>query len=190
MKLVAGLGNPGPRYQNSRHNIGFQVVDLLAEAHDAAKWSSKFDGLVCEISLGAEKVLLLKPMTFMNLSGQSVRKAIDYLKIAIEDVLIVCDDFSLPLGVLRARAVGSSGGQKGLQNVIQHLGTENVPRLRVGIGSPGENVVGFVLSDFSASERAQVKETVIESARAVECWCRSGLGQMMNQFNKKTKTKE
>src|SRR5689334_17153676 len=108
MKLVAGLGNPGPRYQNSRHNIGFQVVDLLAEAHDAAKWSSKFDGLVCEISLGAEKVLLLKPMTFMNLSGQSVRKAIDYLKIAIEDVLIVCDDFSLPLGVLRARAVGSS----------------------------------------------------------------------------------
>src|SRR5688500_14568131 len=134
MKLIVGLGNPGSKYEGTRHNVGFQVIDRLVRESTAAGPRSKFDGEIWEGALEGEKSLLVKPQTFMNRSGGSVRKAIDFYQIPPGDVLVVCDDFNLPLGQLRIRGSGSDGGQNGLADVIRCLGTLDVPRLRIGIG--------------------------------------------------------
>src|SRR5262245_8535751 len=123
MKLVVGLGNPGPRYAGTRHNIGFEVIDYLAAAPGVGRWRSRFEAQVADGVEGTEQVLLLKPETFMNLSGRAVRAAVDFYKLAVTDLLVVCDDIALPLGKLRARAKGSDGGQKGLRSIEQQLGT-------------------------------------------------------------------
>ncbi|MGL4462746.1 MAG: aminoacyl-tRNA hydrolase, partial [Planctomycetia bacterium] len=181
MHLVVGLGNPGDRYKSTRHNIGFRALDRLAEVNGAAAWQTRFDALVVDCLVENEKTLLVKPQTFMNASGRSVRKAIDFYKATPADLLVVCDDFSLPLGRLRLRAKGSSGGQNGLKDIIAHLGTEEFPRLRVGIGEPGgRDPAAFVLSEFSVAEKPAVEETLIEVVRAVECWRRVGLEAAMN----------
>jgi PTH1 family peptidyl-tRNA hydrolase len=191
MKLVVGLGNPGEKYKNHRHNVGFRVADLLATVNHAGAWKSQFDGLVADGFIENVRTLILKPMTFMNRSGQAVRKAVDFYKLPLDDVLVVCDDLNLPLGKLRLRRQGSSGGNRGLEDVIAHLGTEEVSRLRVGIGAPrGDDAVEHVLDDFAASERSTIEAAIIDAVRAVERWVSSGIDAAMSEFNRRESSKE
>ena len=146
LKLVVGLGNPGTKYQGTRHNVGFEVIDRLAQGGSRPSFSRKFDGQVAEAEIDYRRVLLLKPETFMNLSGRSVAQALRFYKLEPTDLLVVCDDLSLPLGKLRLRSGGSDGGQKGLRDITAHLGTDQFPRLRIGIGERGEiDAADFVL---------------------------------------------
>ena len=187
MKLVVGLGNPGSKYEGTRHNVGFEVVDRLARECLADAPRSKFDGELRECSLGGEKALLLKPQSFMNRSGGSVRKAVDFYQIDAGDLLIICDDFNLPLGQLRMRPAGSDGGQNGLADVIRVMGTLEVPRLRVGIGPVPDrwDPADFVLGKLTANERKILDVEVARAADAVRTWATSGVLQAMNQFNGK-----
>lgn len=188
MKVVVGLGNPGDRYRDDRHNVGFRVVEQIALTNHASAWSQRFDGLLVDCRIGAEKTLLFKPMTYMNRSGRAVRRVVDFHKSPVEDLLVVCDDFNLPTGKLRVRSGGSAGGQNGLKDIFAHLGVDQIPRLRLGIGSPGSrDPADFVLSKFSVSERSVIEDAVIEAARAVECWVNEGIQATMNQFNAKAK---
>ena len=191
MKLVAGLGNPGTKYERSRHNVGFDVVEQVAKTNHGEPFRSGFDGVLSECIVDGERVLLLKPLTYMNRSGASVRKAVDFYKLPIEAVLVVCDDFSLPLGQLRFRGSGSAGGQNGLKDIISAVGTDAIPRLRIGIDPPpaGLDPADYVLSSFRPAERKAIDDAVIDAGRAVESWCRNGLQSAMNEFNAK-KTKE
>jgi PTH1 family peptidyl-tRNA hydrolase len=185
MKLVVGLGNPGPKYAGTRHNIGFAVLDYLAAGPGVSTWRARFEGLAAEFVEGAEQVLLLKPETFMNLSGRAVRAALDFYKLGPADLLVVCDDIALPLGKLRVRTKGSHGGQNGLRNIQDHLGTQDYPRLRIGIGSPGEHLdaVDHVLSRFKPAEKAAVEDAVAQAAQAVLLWVRQGIDVCMNRVN-------
>jgi PTH1 family peptidyl-tRNA hydrolase len=183
-KLVVGLGNPGSRYEGTRHNIGFEVVDRLARGPSGAGFSRKFDGLLAEIEIDFRRVLLLKPETFMNLSGRCVRQAAQFYKIEPADVLVVCDDLSLPLGKLRLRPGGSDAGQTGLRDIIAQLGTPDVPRLRMGIGERGPiDASDFVLSRFKAAERTTIDDALILATQAVAVWVTQGLEAAMNRFN-------
>jgi PTH1 family peptidyl-tRNA hydrolase len=183
-KLVVGLGNPGSKYEGTRHNIGFELVDRLAAGGMGARFSSRFDGLLAEIELDFHKVLLLKPMTFMNLSGRSVRQTVAFYKLDLPDILVVCDDLTLPLGKLRLRPGGSDGGQKGLRDIALHLGTEEFPRLRIGIGERGPiDAADFVLTRFRPVERPIVDDALILASQAVAVWTAQGLPAAMNRFN-------
>lgn len=186
MKLVVGLGNPGRKYQATRHNIGYEVLWILARRFGAGPPKSSFQGEVLDAELGGVRSLLLWPHTFMNRSGQSVVQARDFYKLDNSEVLIVCDDLNLPLSRLRVRAKGSSGGQKGLQDIIRALGSDEVPRLRVGIGQPPEgwDAVNYVLGKFSKAELAEMEVTVQRAADAVLEWARGGIESCMNQYNK------
>ena len=184
MKVVIGLGNPGPKYAGTRHNVGFDVVDYLAAAPGVGPFRSKFQALVAEAKEGSEPVLLVKPDTFMNLSGRAVRQVVDFYKLNAADVLVISDDFNLPLGKLRARAKGSHGGQNGLRNIQEQLGTDEYPRLRIGVGQPSEGeAIDFVLSRFKPGERKAVEETIAKAAEAVLIWIRQGLDPCMNRAN-------
>jgi len=185
MKLVVGLGNPGRRYVGTRHNVGYAVLAELARRHGATPPKTKFHGEVVEADLGGEKSLLLSPTTFMNLSGTSVQEAVGFYKLPLTDLLVLCDDLNLPVGKLRFRMRGSSGGQKGLDDIIARLGTEEFARLRVGIGAApeGRDWAGHVLSKFSADELPEVEIAVKEAADAVVAWACKGLEFCMNQYN-------
>ncbi len=185
MKLIVGLGNPGAKYTGTRHNIGFDLIAELARRHAASTPRGKFQGEVSEANIGGEKVLLLCPLTFMNLSGQAVQPAKDFYKIETIDLLVACDDFALPAGKMRLRAKGSAGGQKGLEDIIRRLGTDEFARLRIGIGPlpPGWDAANFVLGKFSSEEAVPIAETVQRAADAVALWIRSGLTPAMNQYN-------
>jgi len=183
MKIIVGLGNPGPKYAGTRHNVGFEVIDYLAAGPGCSAFREKFEAFVAELKEGDETVLLVKPLTFMNLSGRSVRAVLDFYKLAMEDVLVVCDDFNLPLGKLRVRAKGSHGGQNGLRNIQEQLGTDAYVRLRIGVGEPGFDAVDHVLSKFKPGERATVEEAVATAAQAALVWVRRGTEAAMNQFN-------
>lgn len=185
MKLVVGLGNPGKKYEGTRHNVGFEVIQTLSQRHAGGAFKSKFNGQVTEIGVSGEKLMLLCPLTYMNRSGNSVRPALDFYKLTLEDVLIVCDDFNLPLAKLRLKGKGSAGGQNGLADVIQKLGSDEVPRLRIGIGSPreGADVANFVLSNFAKAEKPEIDLCVEKAASAVEDWANQGLTYAMNQYN-------
>jgi PTH1 family peptidyl-tRNA hydrolase len=185
MKLVVGLGNPGRKYEQTRHNVGFRVAALLAAAHGRTKPKAAFQGEIVEAQVGEEKVLLLCPHTLMNLSGASVLAARDFYKIADEDLLVVSDDFNLPLGKLRFRASGSSGGQRGLADILHRLGSEAIPRLRIGIGGPpeGRDPADHVLGKFTKAEHPVMQEAVSHAAEAVELWVREGLTVSMNRYN-------
>ncbi len=188
MKLLAGLGNPGPRYAASRHNIGFLVVDELARRWSVAvtHYDRQFEGLTGPGQACGQSVLLLKPATYMNLSGRSVAAAWRYYKLAAADVLVIFDDLDLPVGQLRLRADGSAGGHKGMGDVIRHFGTDEIPRLRIGIGKVHRDAtVEYVLSRFEPEERPVMETAVGLAADAAECWLRSGIGAAMNQFNRK-----
>ena len=185
MKLVVGLGNPGRKYAETRHNVGFQVAATLASRFGQSTPRSKFQGEIVEGLIGTEKLLLLCPNTYMNRSGSSVLAARDFYKLELSDLIVVCDDLSLPLGKLRIRTKGSSGGQNGLRDIIRRLGSEEFPRLRIGIESPptGWDAADFVLSKFSKDDRAEIEIAVSRAADAVECWVREGIESCMNQYN-------
>jgi PTH1 family peptidyl-tRNA hydrolase len=187
MKMVVGLGNPGRKYDRTRHNVGFDVLGILARRWNAGAPRTKFQAEVCEGSFGPERVLLLAPQTFMNLSGASVRQAVDFYKLPVGDVLVVCDDFQLPLGQLRLRGQGSDGGQKGLADVIARLG-DAVPRLRIGIGPvpSGWNPADFVLGKFGGEESKLLESSLERAADAAAAWVGQGLLPAMNQYNRKT----
>jgi peptidyl-tRNA hydrolase, PTH1 family len=184
MKVVVGLGNPGSKYAGTRHNVGFDVIDYLAKAPGVGFPRSQFQSLVAETTESGDKVLLVKPDTFMNLSGRAVRAIVDFHKLPIENVLVVCDDFNLPLGKLRVRANGSHGGQNGLRNIQEQLGTDAYARLRIGVGQPGPGeAVDFVLSRFKLGEKAAIEDAVAKAAQGVLVWIRQGLDACMNATN-------
>lgn len=185
MKLVVGLGNPGRKYEQTRHNVGFRVAVEVARRHATGSPRAKFQGEIVEGTYQQNKLLVLCPETYMNRSGASVLAARDFYKLELEDLLIVCDDFSLPLARIRVRAKGSSGGQKGLEDVIRRLGSNEFPRLRIGIGEPPErwDVADYVLSKFTAKEHDEVELAVQRAADAVEAWICDGIDQCMNQYN-------
>jgi PTH1 family peptidyl-tRNA hydrolase len=185
MKLVVGLGNPGRKYEGTRHNVGFRVLAELARRHGRTKPKRAFQGEIVEASIQEEKALLLCPHTLMNKSGGSVLEARDFYKIPADDLIIVSDDFNLPLGKLRFRASGSSGGQRGLEDVIRRLGSDEVPRLRIGIGAPpdGRDAADWVLGKFTKAQRDQIDVAIVRAADAVETWAREGLVPSMNRYN-------
>jgi peptidyl-tRNA hydrolase, PTH1 family len=187
MKLVVGLGNPGRRYEGTRHNVGYIVVGELARKFSAGGLRTRFQGEMAEADLDGEKALLLTPTTYMNLSGGSVLAARDFYKIPQEDLLVVCDDLNLPLAKLRVRAAGSAGGQKGLEDIIRRLGTDEIARLRIGIGAPanGWSWPDFVLSRFTTEEIPAMEQAVARAIEAIVVWAREGVQSCMNRYNGK-----
>lgn len=178
-----GLGNPGNQYAGTRHNIGFMVVDRLAQLHSAPVAKSRFKSLVTEITIGTEKVVLLKPQTFMNLSGDAVRLMGSWYKLYADDILIVLDELDLPFGTLRMRERGSAGGHNGLSSVIQQLGTNEFPRLRVGIGRGRASATAQVLSKFSVQEQEELPFILGDATDACELWAKEGAIAVMNKIN-------
>lgn len=185
MKLIVGLGNPGPRYDKTRHNIGFEILNAFADRHFFPTAKSRFDGLVTDHSVIGEKVVLLAPQTYMNTSGKSVRQCVDFYKIDHDDVLVVVDDMNLDVGRMRVRACGSAGGQKGLADTIRHLGTDEISRLRVGVGRPPGRMAAsdYVLQRFSGTDRPLVDVCVQEAVDGLEIWIKDGLEKTMNVLN-------
>ena len=185
MKLVVGLGNPGKRYDNTRHNVGFMVVDVLAAAPGVGKTQDRFDAEVAEWLEDNEKILLMKPQTFMNLSGRAVQEAVDFYQIELEDVLIIADDMNLPLGKLRFRARGTHGGHNGLRDIQNHLGTTEYSRLRIGVDAPNEqnDAIDHVLGKFKPSERSTMEDAISLAVQGVVLWTREGIRKCMNQYN-------
>jgi PTH1 family peptidyl-tRNA hydrolase len=185
MKLIVGLGNPGRKYAGTRHNIGFDVLAELARKYGQSSPRAKFQGELVEALLGGERALLLTPLTYMNLSGSSVQPTRDFYKLTNDEVLVVCDDFNLPLGKLRVRRKGSAGGQKGLDDILRRLGSDEVARLRIGIGQPDEHraAADYVLSKFTPEEAASVSETLKRATDAVVVWATEGVEACMNRFN-------
>jgi len=190
MKLVVGLGNPGTKYQGTRHNVGFELIDRLASGGRGASFTRKFDGQMAETEIDFRRVLLLKPETFMNLSGRAVGQAVRFYKLEPHEILAVCDDLSLPVGKIRIRPGGSDGGQKGLRDIAAHLGTDQFPRLRIGIGEQGDSdAVAYVLSRFRSPERAVIDDSLILASQAVAVWVTQGIDPAMNRFNGPTNIK-
>ena len=184
MRLIVGLGNPGDRYASTRHNIGFMALDRIAQAYGIAVGKKGFQSLHGSGKVGECKVILVKPQTFMNRSGEAVGEVAAYFRISPCDILVIYDDIDLPFGRLRVRGGGGSGGQRGMASIISTLGTDEFPRVRVGIGRPeGGDVSGYVLSAFNGDER-KVLDTVVERvADAVETFCVSGVIEAMDRFN-------
>lgn len=185
MKLVVGLGNPGKKYQGTRHNVGFEVLARLAADYGAGATRQRFQAEVAEIRVQQEKVVLLSPLTFMNVSGASVQPARDFYQLEDDELLVVSDDLNLPAAQLRFRAKGTAGGQKGLADVIRRLGTQQVPRLRIGIGPvPSRwDAADFVLGKFTKDERELIDAAVVNSATAVVDWVQHGIQFCMNRYN-------
>ncbi len=185
MKLIVGLGNPGRSYQGTRHNVGFQVLEILAARGGNPTRRQRFQGETAQASIRGCPVLLLWPLTWMNLSGSSVLAARDFYKIDHADILVLCDDFQLPIGTIRLRASGSGGGQNGLIDVLARLDSTAIPRLRIGIGpvAAGWKTADFVLGKFAAHERADVDAMLDRAADAAEDWAVIGIEAAMNRFN-------
>ena len=186
MKLIVGLGNPGRKYRDTRHNVGFAVVDEVARRQDVVFESAPAEALMARARrLGADGTLLLKPLTFMNLSGFAVSEVARYFRVALPDVLVVADDVSLPLGRLRARPRGSDGGHKGYRSLIEQFGTADFPRLRVGVGrgDPRRDLADHVLAGFDPEERAEAGEAIGRAADAIELFVADGIEAVMNRFN-------
>lgn len=184
--LVVGLGNPGAQYENTRHNAGFMVADGLAARAQAPIQRVRFKALTAAAELGGQGVLLMKPTTYMNLSGEAVGEAARFYKIPPDHVLVISDDVSLPLGRLRIRTGGSAGGHNGLKSIIQHLGTDQFPRLKVGVGGkphPDYDMADWVLGKFQGEDKKTMDEAVKRAADAVECFLKDGPQKAMNRFN-------
>ena len=185
MKVVVGLGNPGLKYWSTRHNVGFEVLACLARRHDMAGPQIKFEAEVVEARIGEEKILLAAPQTYMNASGRSVRRLVDFYRLPLEDLLVVCDDMNLDVGQLRWRRSGSSGGQRGLEDIINHLGTQDFARLRIGIGRAPNHMdaADYVLSRFRGEDVETIEQAVQLAGDGVEMWIDQGLDASMNRFN-------
>lgn len=185
MNVVVGLGNPGRKYQQTRHNVGFRVLAELARRHGAGRPKSKFDAELVEIALAGETLLLTAPQTYMNASGRCVQQLVRFYELPMKSLLVVCDDFHLELGRLRLRPSGSAGGQKGLQDIIDRLGSEEFARLRIGIGEPPDRMdpVDYVLSRFRTDELETAETAVQRATDGVELWATQGLQAAMNAVN-------
>jgi PTH1 family peptidyl-tRNA hydrolase len=190
MKLVAGLGNPGAKYRGTRHNVGFEVIDLLVGRHHLQLETALADALQARWRRDDGVVLLVKPLTYMNVSGQAVGALSRFYKLALTDVLIVCDDVNLPLGRLRVRATGSDGGHNGLRSVAEHLGTIDYSRLRIGVGrgDNGRGLADHVLATFESDEQPGIEAAIARAADAVETWVSDGVAKTMNTFNRSDDT--
>ena len=185
MKLLAGLGNPGRSYEGTRHNVGFDVLEILARRCGSPVRRARFQGETAQVTIRGCPVLLLWPLTWMNLSGASVLAARDFYKIDTADILVLCDDFQLPTDTIRIRGSGSAGGQNGLADVLARLGTNAVPRLRIGIGpvTPGWKTADFVLGRFSKPDREAIAGLLERAADAAEEWAAVGIEAAMNRYN-------
>ena len=185
MKVIVGLGNPGSRYQRTRHNVGFDVLEELGRHFGIVPAGNRFNARTGEVTFRETRLLLVAPQTFMNNSGQAVGPLVDFYKLQPDQVLVVCDDLNLPLGRLRLRKQGSAGGQKGLADVLRRLGTSEVARLRIGIGQPPPRfeATNFVLSRFSADERPVIETAVADAAQGALVWAELGPDAAMNQLN-------
>ncbi|MBR2578546.1 MAG: aminoacyl-tRNA hydrolase [Clostridia bacterium] len=184
--IIVGLGNPGRQYENTRHNSGFRALDHIANNLGTGIDREKFKSLVCDVNLSGKRVLLLKPQTYMNLSGQAVTEAISFYKVPPENVLLIFDDISLPVGKIRIRKSGSHGGQNGVKNIIALSGSDNFPRIRIGIGekpSPAWDLSDWVLSKFSKSETDTINETLCDVQSAAEMIVSGEIESAMNKFN-------
>ncbi|MFN2444051.1 MAG: aminoacyl-tRNA hydrolase [Vicinamibacterales bacterium] len=185
MKLIAGLGNPGPRYRDTRHNAGFLVIDELARRWNVEGWRETFDALVAKASYAGQSTLLAKPLTFMNRSGESIGGLASFYKLEPADILVIVDEVALPLGRLRARREGSAGGHNGLKSVAEHLASEAYPRLRIGVGCGDDrrDLSDHVLGRFQPDERDQISAALLRAAEAAEMFVSSGIERVMNAFN-------
>ena len=184
--IVVGLGNPGPKYDWTRHNVGFLVVDELADRANIPVQRVKYKALTNTTKLGGKSVLLMKPVTYMNLSGEAVGQAARFYKVPPERVLVISDDVSLPQGKLRIRRSGSAGGHNGLKNIIAHLGTDQFPRVKVGVGNkprPDSDMAAWVLGKFTGPDREAMEAAVKPAAAAVTCLLQQGADKAMAQFN-------
>ncbi len=190
--MVVGLGNPGREYERNRHNVGFQVLDMLAEKHGLEFDRRKFRALLAKGSVMEHDVILAKPITFMNLSGESVGPLAHFYKIEPQQILVVADDLDIPQGRIRLRPEGGSGGHNGLKSIIQHLGTREFHRLRIGIGRPPGNMdpADYVLQDFSPEEEAVMAEVRERAVAAIETWLEEGIETAMNRFNVRGRRQE
>lgn len=183
MYLVVGLGNIGNEYSNTRHNIGFDAIDILAKEYNISIDREKFKGKYGEGRIGTKKVIFLKPSTYMNLSGDSVRLAMDYYDIEPDELIVIYDDISLKEGRVRIRAKGSAGGHNGIKDIISKIGTDSFPRVKVGVGAPKGDLVSHVLGKFSKEQRVCVDKILSLSPQIIETFVREGCTETMNKFN-------
>lgn len=190
MYIIAGLGNPGKKYENTRHNIGFITIDSLASKHNITVDKLKFKALVGEGRISGQKVILVKPQTYMNLSGESIQEVMNFYKVDPENLIIIYDDIDLDLGTLRIRKSGSAGTHNGMRSVVQHINSTAFPRIRIGMGGPKGDIVDFVIGGMSKAESEVLKETVDKAAEAIDCIIESGIDMSMNRYNTKKKTKK
>ena len=184
--LIVGLGNPGEKYENTRHNVGFQVADELAQRQNAPIQKLRFKALTNLLTIAGEKVLVMKPVTYMNLSGEAVRPAADFYKIPPDHVVVISDDTALPVGRLRIRKGGSAGGHNGLKSIIQHLGSDQFPRLKIGVGEkphPDYDMADWVLGKFTGQDAKTMDAAIVRAADGVECILKEGAERAMNRFN-------
>lgn len=184
--LIVFLGNPGPRYEFTRHNAGFMAAEAMAREKNININKLRFKALTAQCSIGDRQVLLMKPQTFMNLSGEAVRQAAAFYKIAPEHIIVVSDEISLPIGKLRIRTKGSAGGHNGLKNIIAQLGTQDFPRIRIGVGAPPHpdyDMADWVLSTFKNQDAEDMKAAAARAAQAAECYITQGPDRAMNLFN-------
>lgn len=189
MFIIVGLGNPDSKYQGTRHNVGFDVIDLLADKYNISVETRKHRAFIGKGIIAGQKVILAKPQTYMNLSGESVRSMVDYYKIDPEEILVVYDDISLAVGQLRIRRKGSAGGHNGIKNIIAHLGCDNFPRIKVGVGEKpkGYDLADYVLGHFSKEEKVLMEEGYADAAEAVTLILQDEIDRAMNEYNKKKK---
>lgn len=185
MKVIVGLGNPGTKYAGTRHNIGFDTVTALADKYSIKLKDKRFNGLIGEGFIEGEKVMLVQPQTYMNLSGECVGLIAGFYKLDAEDIIVICDDINLDTGRLRIRAKGSAGGHNGLKNIIAHLGTEAFPRIRIGVGekTEGWDLADYVLARFSGEDEATMRKAIKNAVGAVETWISYDIGKAMNLYN-------
>lgn len=190
MYIIAGLGNPTKEYEKTRHNVGFDTIDILADKLGISLTEKKHRAYCGKGIIGGERVLLLKPQTYMNNSGESLRDAADFYKIEPEQILIIYDDISLDPGQLRIRKKGSAGGHNGIKSIIAHLGSQDFPRIKIGIGAKPErmDLADYVLSRFSPAEREKMEEAFKEGAEAVQMFLLEGADAAMNRYNRKKET--
>ena len=204
MKIIVGLGNPGSEYEMTKHNVGFMLADAIAKEINASNWRESFNALISDAFIDGEKIFLVKPLTYMNLSGEAVRPIMDYYKLTVEDLIVAHDDMDLAVGVIRLRPKGSGGGHHGIESIIQHLnGNENFARVRIGIGRPPfyesliphsnspyasmSKVNKHVLSPFTVEDSTKIKEAIKYLVPATLCIVREGINNAMNKFNPKKK---
>lgn len=189
MYIIAGLGNPTREYDRTRHNVGFEVIDLLADKLGTTVTEKKHKALYGRGVIGGEKVILAKPQTFMNLSGESIRAIADFYKVEPEHIIVICDDINLPEGRLRIRLKGSAGGHNGLKNIISHLGTQDFPRIRVGVGEKprGMDLADYVLGHFTKEQQVLMDDAYADAAEAAVMMIETGADKAMNHFNARNK---